>query len=32
MPAGICFREDTNVVTNNNSCFIPHFVVPDVKK
>ncbi len=26
MPAGICFREDTDAVTNNNSEFIPHFV------
>lgn len=26
MPAGICFREDTNKVTNNNSEFLPHLV------
>lgn len=26
MPAGICFREDTDAVTNNNSEFVPHFV------
>ena len=23
---GICFREDTNKVTNNNSEFLPHLV------
>ena len=26
MPAGLCFREDNHVVTNNNSEFVPHFV------
>jgi hypothetical protein len=32
MPAGLCFREDNHIVTNNNSEFVPHFVVPDSKK
>ena len=26
MPAGIGFREDNNILTNNNSEFIPHCV------
>lgn len=25
MPAGLCFREDTDKVTNNNSEFLPHY-------
>jgi len=31
MPAGLCFREDTNKVTNNNSEFLPHLVTKDIK-
>jgi len=30
MPAGICFREDNHIVTNNNSEFVPHFVVNNI--
>ncbi|EJK64595.1 hypothetical protein THAOC_14655 [Thalassiosira oceanica] len=26
MPAAACFREDTAKTTNNDSCFVPHFV------
>ena len=25
-PAGICFREDVNTITNDDSCFLPHWV------
>jgi len=28
MPAGICFREDTNKLTNNNSEFLVHYFSP----
>jgi len=31
MPAGLCFREDTNKLTNNNSEFLPHFFEKDEK-
>ena len=27
-PAGACFREDNGKTTNNDSCFVPHFVRP----
>lgn len=27
-PAGMCFREDIVATTNNDSCFVPHTVVP----
>jgi hypothetical protein len=30
MPAGACFREDIVSATNNDSCFIPHWVQSDV--
>lgn len=26
LPAGLCFREDTSIITNNNSAFLPHTV------
>lgn len=26
MPAGLCFREDTSRLTNNNSGFLPHYI------
>ena len=32
MPAGLCFREDTNKLTNNNSEFLPHFFNKQDKK
>lgn len=32
MPAGLCFREDNHVVTNNNSEFVPHFVVSNTNE
>jgi hypothetical protein len=25
-PAGVCFREDVNAVTNDDSCFLPHWI------
>ena len=25
-PAGVCFREDVNTVTNDDSCFLPHWI------
>ena len=28
MPVAACFREDTDRTTNNNSCFVPHYVEP----
>ena len=28
LPVAACFREDTDRTTNNNSCFVPHFVEP----
>ena len=30
MPVAACFREDTLRTTNNNSCFVPHYVDPSV--
>ena len=30
-PAGLCFREDTQRVTNNNSAFLPHYIKYDEK-
>jgi glutathionylspermidine synthase len=30
MPVAACFREDTLRTTNNNSCFVPHYVEPSV--
>ena len=30
MPVAACFREDTIRTTNNNSCFVPHYVEPSV--
>jgi hypothetical protein len=29
MPAGLCFREDTGILTNNNSGFLPHYILYD---
>lgn len=26
LPAGLCFREDTSIITNNNSGFVPHYI------
>jgi glutathionylspermidine synthase len=28
MPAGICFREDLDKLTNNNSEFLLHYFMP----
>ena len=28
LPVAACFREDTDRTTNNNSCFVPHWVEP----
>ena len=29
MPVAACFREDRALTTNDDSCFVPHFVEPD---
>ena len=28
LPVSVCFREDTDRTTNNNSCFVPHWIEP----